>query len=109
MSGAETVVYMWTTNTGSPNPVIRRTLEGAQAAAEECYLTRDRVKHPEAASQRLEWRETTSPRGFGFGNRFWTLYAERRAPKNRKLKSDYVGEMFTTNYLVNEMRMEDED
>lgn len=84
-------------------PNLRTDLEQAKKDAEEHYVRRDREKWPNSVPQRLEWREHTSPRGYGFGNRFWTLFAERR-PGTRRL--GYVGDMFTTGYVLTEMYLE---
>jgi hypothetical protein len=110
---AKRTLYSWSygkTGSGVICPHLCTTLERAQARAEERYVRVDRERHPDAVAQKLEWREQTSPRGFGFGNRFWTLYAERR-PTTRRYSAfnDFTGHMFRTDYMVNEMWMEDED
>jgi len=80
-------------------PRLRGTLEQAQRDAEEHYVRRDRERNPNSTPQRLEWREQTSPRGFGFANRFWSLFAERR-PGAKRL--GFTGDMFATGYILNE-------
>ena len=86
-------------------PRLRTDIEAAKQDAEEHYTNRDRSRHPDSLPQRLEWREQTSPRGFGFGNRFWSLFAERRANSKRL---GFTGDMFATGYILNEMETEDD-
>jgi hypothetical protein len=105
------ILYGWSygkTGTNVLCPHLEDTVEGARKHAEDRYVSRDREKYPNAAPQRLEWREHTSPRGFGFGNRFWALYAERRY-KRATFNNAHAGDMFRTEYLVNEMWIEEEE
>lgn len=101
---ADQTVFAWQhgrLGTGIFCPKMRRTEAAAKRDAEEHYVARDRAKHPDSPPQRLEWRELTSPRGFGFGTRFWALYAERRVKR-----LGYASEMYGTDYVVSEMTID---
>lgn len=103
------MLYGWSYGKSSSSvicPQLGHTLAEAQELAEQWYVKRDRQKYPGAAPQRLEWREHTSPRGYGFGGRFWALYAERRAVSARRYNNEFAGAMFRTDYQVSEMWLE---
>lgn len=87
-------------------PRLRFDIDEAKQDAEEHYKRRDAARNPDSLPQRLEWREQTSPRGYGFANRFWSLFAERRAGSRRL---GFTGDMFATGYVLNEMWMEATD
>jgi hypothetical protein len=97
--------YIWTAHTGTTYPHVYRDIEKAKAAAEAEYRKRNAAQYPNATPQPLEWHEKTNPNQGFARNRFWFLYAERRASSKRTGYHD--GATFSTNYSVSEVDVEE--